>query len=48
MGGYSFLLPMWRSTGGGVTGKTESDVWVVRAVASRSGNLHGSRMGYIP
>ena len=33
MGGDSFLLPVWRSVGGGFTGKGESDVWVVRAVA---------------
>ena len=41
--GDSLLLPVWRSFGDGFTGKGESDVWVVRA-----GNLHGSRMGYLP
>ena len=32
MGGESLLLPLWRSVGGGFTGKGELDVWVVRAV----------------
>ena len=27
MGGDSFLLPLWRSVGGGFTSKGESDVW---------------------
>ena len=31
MGGDSSLLPVWRSVGGGFTGKGESDVCVVRA-----------------
>ena len=31
MVGDSFLLPVWRSVGGGFTGKGESHVWVVRA-----------------
>ena len=32
MGGESLLLSLWRSVGGGFTGKGELDVWVVRAV----------------
>ena len=32
MGGESLLLPVWRSVGGGCTGKGDLDVWVVRAV----------------
>ena len=32
MGGESLLLPVWRSVGGGFTGKGEFDAWVVRAV----------------
>ena len=32
MGGESPLLPVWRSVGGGFTGKGELDAWVVRAV----------------
>ena len=32
MGGKSLLLPVWRSVGGGFTGKEELDAWVVRAV----------------
>ena len=32
MGGESLLLPVWRSVGGGFTGKGDLDVWVVRAV----------------
>ena len=30
-GSDSFLLPIWRSVGGGFTGKWYLDVWVVRA-----------------
>ena len=32
MGGESLLLHVWRSVGGGFTGKGEFDVLVVRAV----------------
>ena len=32
MGGESLLLPVWRSVGGGFTGKGNLDVWAVRAV----------------
>ena len=32
MGCESLLLPVWRSVGGGFTGKGELDAWVVRAV----------------
>ena len=32
MGGESLLLPVWRSVGGGFTGKGQLDAWVVRAV----------------
>ena len=32
MDGESFLLPVWRSVGGGFTGKVELGVWIVRAV----------------
>ena len=32
MDGESLLLPVWRSVGGGFTGKGKLDVWVVRAV----------------
>ena len=32
MSGESLLLPVWRSVGGGFTGKGELDPWVVRAV----------------
>ena len=32
MSGESLLLPVWRSVGGGFTGKGELDVLVVRAV----------------
>ena len=32
MGGESLLLPVWRSVGGGFTGRGEFDAWVVRAV----------------
>ena len=33
MSGESLLLPVWRSVGGGFTGKGELDVLVVRAVS---------------
>ena len=33
MSGESLLPPVWRSVGGGLTGKGELDVWIVRAVA---------------
>ena len=32
MGGESLLLPVWRSVGGGFTGRGEFDKWVARAV----------------
>ena len=32
MGGESLLLPVWRSVGGGFTGRGKFDAWVVRAV----------------
>ena len=32
MGGESLPLPVWRSVGGGLTGKGELDPWVVWAV----------------
>ena len=32
LGGESLLLPLWRSVGGGLTGKEELDAWVVWAV----------------
>ena len=32
MGVKSLLLPLWRSIGGGFTGKGELDVWVVMVV----------------
>ena len=32
MGGESFLLPVWRSVGGGFIGKRELGAWVVRAI----------------
>ena len=48
MGGDSWLVPVWRSVGDGFTDKGESDVWVVRTGISRPGNLHGSRMGFLP
>ena len=48
MGGESLLLPVGRFVGGGFTGKGELDVWVVRAVSCQPGNLHKSRMGYLP
>ena len=32
MSAESLLLPVWRSVGGGFTGKGELDAWVVRAV----------------
>ena len=37
MGGESLLLPVWRSVGGGFTGKGELDAWVVRAVTWQPG-----------
>ena len=30
-GSDSLLMPVWRSVGDGLTGRGESDVWVVRA-----------------
>ena len=30
-GDDSLLVPVWRSIGGGFTGRGESDVWLVRA-----------------
>ena len=48
MGGDYLLVPVWRSVGDGFTGKGESDVRVVRTSTSRPGNLHGSRIGYLP
>ena len=32
MGCESLLLPVWRSVGGGFTGREDFDAWVVRAV----------------
>ena len=48
MSDESALLPVRRSVGGGFTGKGDLDVWVVRAVTWQPGNLHGSRMAYLP
>ena len=48
MGSDSLLMPVWKSVGDELTGKGESDVWVARAGTRRPGNLHGSRMGYLP
>ena len=46
MGGESLLLLVWRSGGGGFTGKEEWDACVVRAVTWRPGNLHGMGTGW--
>ena len=46
MSSESLLLPVWRSVGSGFTGKGELDVWVVRAVTSRPGYLHGMGAGW--
>ena len=43
-----FYCVVWRSVGGGFTGKGELDTWVVRAVTRHSGNLHRSRTNYLP
>ena len=48
MSDESLLLPVWRSVGGGFTGKEQLDVWVVRAVTWQPENLHRSRMAYLP
>ena len=34
IGGECLLLPVWRSVGGGFTGKGKLDVWVVRAAVT--------------
>ena len=39
---------VWGSVGREFNSKGELDVRVVRAVTWRTGNLHGSRMGYLP
>ena len=48
MNGDSLLVPVWRSFGDGFTNKGELDVWLVTAGTWRPGNLHRSRMGYLP
>ena len=48
MGSDYLLMPVWRSIRDGLTGKGESDVRVVRAGTRQPGNLHGSKMSYLP
>ena len=48
MGSDYLLMPVWRSVRDGFTGKGESDVRVVRAGTRQPGNLHGSKMSYLP
>ena len=48
MGGDSLLLPVWRSVGDGSLAKESRICEQSEQVPKRSGNLHGSRMSYLP